>query len=206
MDASDSGRIDTGAGRVERRPRWYLLYYLLAALDVVRVLASLTLNHRMMQIYVDSVATSLAWERREDQYARLAELAHAVNAPGNDVFDSRDVRAESARVRVALDAFHAQFDATRAEAVRNASTGEAALLLKAFDEIQHAMGEMVGEAERIFGYFDQGLADRAGERMATMDRKYASVNQALARLSASVRSIRRSNFEEQIKAAEGLKV
>lgn len=205
MEAAGSAPVDAPAVRIEGRPRWYLLYYLLAALDVVTVLASLTLNHRIMQIYVDSVATSQAWERREDQYAHLAGLARAVNAPGNDVFDSRDVRAESTRLRVALDAFDAQFDATRAEVARNASTGEAALLLKAFDEIRHATDEMVGEAERIFGHFDRAEPDRAGERMATMDRKYASVNRALARLSASVRSIRRSHFEEQVKAAAWLK-
>jgi len=79
------------------------------------------------------------------------------------------------------------------------------VLLKAFDEIQSAMREMVGEAELIFGYFDTGQADRAGERMATMDRKYESFNQALARLFAGVRTIRHAHFDRQIKAAEVLK-
>jgi len=189
------------AGRAASRPRWYLLYYLLAALDVVTVLASLTLNHRMMQIYVDSVATSQRWEIREQRYAELAEAARAVNAPGNDVFDSHDVPAESARLRVALRAFNEQFDATRSELARNASADEAALLLRAFDEIQLAMREMVGEAQLIFSYFDAGQAKRAGERMATMDRKYESFNQALARLFASVRTIRHAHFDQQIEAA-----
>ena len=118
MDLAASSRLDTEADGAERRPRWYLLYYLLAALDVVTVLASLTLNHRIMQIYVDSVATSLAWERREDEYARLGALARAVNAPGNDVFDSRDVRAESARLRAALDAHWLRWWALEARPVR----------------------------------------------------------------------------------------
>jgi signal transduction histidine kinase/ActR/RegA family two-component response regulator len=192
-------------GRAESRPKWYLLYYLLAALDVVTVLASLTLNYSMMQIYVDSVATSQQWENREHEFAELAEAARAVNAPGNDVFDSRDVPAESARLRVALSKFNAQFDVARGEVVLNASRDEAAVLLKAFDEIQSAMREMVGEAELIFGFFAQGKADRAGERMATMDRKYETFNQAMARLFAGVRTIRHAHFDEQVKAAESLK-
>ena len=51
------------AGQAGRRPKWYLLYYLLAALDVVTVLASVTLTQAMMQIHVDSVATSQRWAK-----------------------------------------------------------------------------------------------------------------------------------------------
>ena len=205
MGVADSNQTRSRAGRAEPRPRWYLVYYLLAALDVVTVIASLTLNYSMMQIYVGSVATSQQWETREQRFADLAEVARTVNAPGNDVFDSRDVPAESARLRGALRVFNSQFEAARAEVARNASAGEAAVLLKAFDEIQSAMREMVGEAELIFGYFDGGQADLAGERMATMDRKYESFNQATARLFAGVRTIRHAHFDEQVKAAESLK-
>jgi signal transduction histidine kinase/ActR/RegA family two-component response regulator len=196
---------DSRAPRAERRPKWYLLYYLLAALDLVTVLASLTLSHLMMRIYVDSVATSQRWERREENYARLFLLARAVNAPGNDVFDSHDLDAERTRLFVALSAFDAQFDASRTEIERDVDGAEAAVLLQAFDDIHGAMREMVSEAQLIFGYFEAGQADLAGERMATMDRKYASFNEAMARLFASVRSIRHVHFDRQVEAAGVLK-
>ena len=184
-----------------RRPKWYLLYYWLAALDVVTVLASLMLTQAMMQIYGDSVAASQKWAVREEEYADLAELARAVNAPGNDVFDSRDVAAESARVHAALSMFNVQLDAVRAEVARNATPGEAVMLLSNFDEIQEAMQEMIAESGLIFSYLEAGLAGEAGQRMATMDRKYARVNQALSRLFGSVRVIRHAYFQEQLRAA-----
>jgi signal transduction histidine kinase/CheY-like chemotaxis protein len=193
------------AGQAGRRPKWYLLYYLLAALDVVTVLASVMLTQAMMQIHVDSVATSQLWALREEDYADLAELARTVDGPGNDVFDSRDVEAESRRLYAALNAFNAQFDATRAEVARNASPDEAVLLLANFDEIQNAMQEMTAEALLIFGYFKAGHANQAGERMATMDRKYAEVHQALSRLFGSVRAIRHAHFQQQLRAAGLLK-
>src|SRR5678816_3061750 len=90
------------AGQAGRRPKWYLLYYVLAALDVVTVLASVMLTQAMMQIHVDSVATSQLWALREEDYADLAELARTVDGPGNDVFDSRDVEAESKRLYACL--------------------------------------------------------------------------------------------------------
>jgi len=188
-----------------RRPRWYLLYYLLAGLDIVAVLVSLTLSYLLMQSFVDSVADSQRWGRREDQYERLSELARAVNAPGNDVFDSHDVGAELVRMRTALAAFDAQLNAARSEVALNVRAGEAPPLLAALDEIQHAMQGMVGEAELIFGFFNAKQAARAGQRMATMDRKYGDVNRALARLAGAVRTIRNVHFEEQIKAAAHLR-
>ena len=202
---SARSQVDARSGRAGQRPKWYLLYYLLAAFDVVTVLACLTLNHLVLQNYVNSVGKSREWANREDQYAHLAELARTVNAPGNDVFDSRDVDAESTRMRVSLDAFNALFDAARSEIARNIGAGEALPLLEAFDDIQKAMHDMVAEAELIFTFFGTKQPDRAGERMATMDRKYANVNRALARLSGAVRSITQSHFDEQLKAATLLK-
>ena len=202
---SARSQVDARSGRAGQRPKWYLLYYLLAAFDVVTVLACLTLNHLVLQNYVNSVGKSREWANREDQYAHLAELARTVNAPGNDVFDSRDVDTESTRMRVSLDAFNALFDAARSEIARNIGAGEALPLLAAFDDIQKAMHDMVAEAELIFTFFGTKQPDRAGERMATMDRKYANVNRALARLSGAVRSITQSHFDEQLKAATLLK-
>ena len=202
---SARSQVDAGTGRAGQRPKWYLLYYLLAAFDIVTVLACLTLNHLVLQNYVNSVGKSREWANREDQYAHLAELARAVNAPGNDVFDSRDVDAESLQMRVSLDAFNALFDAARSEIERNIGAVEALPLLAAFDEILHAMHDMVAEAELIFTFFGTKQPDRAGERMATMDRKYANVNRALARLSGAVRSITQSHFDEQLRAATLLK-
>src|SRR5678816_274512 len=193
------------AGQARRRPKWYLLYYWLAALDVVTVLASVMLAQAMIEIHVDSVATSQQWALREEEYADLAQPARAVNAPGNDVFDSRDVEAESARMHAALNDFTARYDATRAEVVRNASPEQAVLLLAKFEEIQNAMLEMTAEAMLIFGYLETGQADKAGQRMATMDRKYASVHQALSRLFGSVRTIRHAHLNAQLREAELLK-
>ena len=188
-----------------RFPQWYRLYYVLAALDVVTVAASLTLSYFMMQIYVDSVAISQKWARREADYRQLGALARAVNAPGNDVFDSRNVDAESARLRAALNRFDEHFAAVRADLAHGASAREAAALLRSFDAIERTMREMLGEAELIFGYFNAGQAELAGRRMATMDRKYASVNEAMAELLRSVGDIRQQHFDQELETAGTLR-
>lgn len=193
----------TAPGAAPGRPRWFWLYFLLAALDVITVLVSLGLNHRLMQIYTHSVAVNQEWAARLSTYADLATLAGEVNAPGNDVFDSRNVAQERRRMQLAITKFNQAFDVARREAAALKSP-EIPLLLDNFAEIEKAMKEMVQEAELIFGFFEQASADKAGERMATMDRKYASLNAALARLSRQVRAIQQALFERQIALARSL--
>ncbi len=192
-------RVDTRG-----RPAWVWLYFLLAALDVITVLVSLGLNHKLMTLYAESVAVNQVWAGRLAKYADLAVVAGEVNAPGNDVFDSRNVQSESARLQKALGVFDRDLALARDEIAKGQSA-EAKPLVEAFADIDKAMKEMVSEAGLIFGFFEQNQPGKAGERMATMDRKYAAVNAALARLSRSVRAIQKAHFDQQVATAESLK-
>ena len=186
------------------RPAWYWLYFLLALLDVITVLVSLGLNHRLMGIYAESVAVNQQWAERLSRYADLAVAAGEVNAPGNDVFDSRDVSRESERLNKALAVFERDLKTAKDE-IAAVGTSEASSLLDNFSDIDKTMKDMVQESAQIFDFFRQNLADKAGERMATMDRKYAAVNGALARLSREVRAIQKTHFDRQVQIAQNLK-
>jgi two-component system, sensor histidine kinase and response regulator len=191
--------------RTASRNRWHLAYFLLAAFDLLTVSGSLYLNHRLTTIYADSVAANHRWAERLGDYSALGQLAGAVNAPGNDVFDSRDVAGESARMAAALHAFTEAARESRAEIVRNLRSDEAAPLLRDIDQIGLAMKEMTAEADLIFSQFASGQPARAGERMASMDRKYAMVNAAFATLSGDVRQLQNGYFQQQVDAAAALK-
>src|SRR5688572_949516 len=88
-----------------RKVRWHVVYYLLAAFDVLTVTASLLLSFRLLGIYQRSVADNQEWASHLDEYAELQRLAVDVNRPGNDVFESHDVPAESERLARARRAF-----------------------------------------------------------------------------------------------------
>src|SRR5207245_2504141 len=84
------------------RPKWHRLYYVLAAFDVMTVVLSLSLSHEIRGIFARSVAINQSWGQRLAEYSELGELAQAVDAPGNDVFDTLDVERESAKEQTAL--------------------------------------------------------------------------------------------------------
>src|SRR4051812_18327791 len=94
-------------------PRWHRLFYLLVAFAVFTVLLSLYLSHQYMQIYVRSLADNQAWTERLHECAQLAQLAEAVNAPGNDVFQSHEVATEETKMYAALQRFNESVEAFR---------------------------------------------------------------------------------------------
>ena len=184
-----------------RPPKWRYVYFLLAAFDVVTVSAGLYLNHRIMGIYLRSVDVNRVWAERVAAYSHLGELAGDVDAPGNDVFDTRDVRKEFIRMEAAVRAFDRDLLQQRRELQANLDPKSAGPLLELLDAIAVAKTQMTAEAARIFDYFIEGRADLAGERMATMDHKYASLNEALLELRRAVGAIQQQNFAEQTAAA-----
>ncbi len=58
-----------------------------------------------------------------------------------------------------------------------------------FEGVAGTMRDMLQEATFIVSSFEQGDADKAGERMATMDRKYALLNEAIGHLEQHVDTI-----------------
>jgi len=187
-------------------PRWHLIYYLLAAFDILTISGGLYLNHLIMTIYVDSVSVNQAWATRLAGIDELRNLTIAVNAPGNDVFDSHDVDTETAKRASALVAFQDHLKATRQEIVSNVAPGQANDLLSGLDAVQVAMSSMLAEADLIFSHFRNGETEKAGRRMATMDRKFAQVSIELASAAEKVRAIQTVHFRTQVSSAQELRI
>lgn len=182
-------------------PRWHLAYYALAAFDVLTICTTLFLTHLIVENYSGAIATNRTWTAQLDRSAQLARLAGAVNAPGNNVFETHDVDAESALMERARHDFSKAIDETRTELRRlsgpRESHAEAGALLHDLDQVEVAMGGMTDEARRIFSHFANHRADLAGTRMATMDRRYAEVNAAVAEFNADVREIQDRLFDQE---------
>jgi signal transduction histidine kinase len=189
---------------VKSRPRWHYLYYALAAFDMITITLCLALSHQGMTIYTHSVTINQVWAQRLQEYAELGRLAIAVNAPGNDVFDSHDGARETDRLHAALREFIKSLAASREATVNSVSPEQSAPILQSLATLEAAMREMVAEAEGIFADLWQHDTEHAGRRMATMDRWYATVDLTLARLRTHVGELQNTNFVEQLATAAQL--
>jgi hypothetical protein len=126
----------------QRKPKWHLIYFALATFDILTVAGSLTLNHKIMEIYSASVDINQRWADRLASFSDLGQVASAVNAPGNDVFDTRDVPAEVKRRDEALAEFNRQLSITRSDLMASVTEDQAAPLLARLEAVSAAMRDM----------------------------------------------------------------
>lgn len=199
--STQSERAGETVPKASRPVRWHVIYYLLAAFDLCTIAGSLYLSHQVMEIFRSSVEVNQHWAAKLSDLSDIASAAGAVDAPGNDVFDSHDVDKESARQKAAMAIFRKRLDAYRAS-VETIPDAAAKTQLKAdIGRIAVSVEQMTAEAELIFSYFRQNNADAAGRRMATMDRKFAILVDTIADAERNVRNIQRRHFQSQVEAA-----
>ncbi len=190
-------------GRAGGRFKWHHIYYLLAVFDLATVSLSLLLTHQILNIYRDSVGENQSWTARSGRFGDLAHLSSAVNAPGNDVFESRDASRESSLLEEALTEFDQAVAMTRSDLAKNVDEEVAAPLSAALGRTQSAMAAMADEARVIFEHFENE-PETAGRHMAAMDRLYADVRGGLDEVQRGVSAIQTSNLQRQTEAAASL--
>src|SRR3954449_10462619 len=144
--SAETPRPPQPAPATRSRPKWHYVYFLLAAFDLVTVSAGLYLNHRIMNIYLRSVEVNRVWAERVAAYSHLGELAGDVDAPGNDVFDTRNVQGESQRMENAVRAFDLDLQKQRDELDAELTASDAAPLVELLDAIAIAKTQMTQEA------------------------------------------------------------
>ncbi len=186
-------------------PRWHLIYFVLAAFDIITVCISLALSHRLMETYADSVATNQVWADRLGTFQILAGLAAEVNQPGNDVFDSHDVQAASAILDHQYDEFREAWKHTREDLVLGVESQMVQPLLVEMDRAEQSMQDMVSAARDIFLHFEDNQKNFAGTRMAEMDHHFYATNTTLGNLARKVRKIQSSHFENQNAMAKSMR-
>lgn len=196
-----------------RAPKWHRLYYLMAGFDVLVVLLGLFLHYQMLTIFQRSVQSNQQWVQRRDQNAELGTLAGAVNAPGNNVFESQDPGREHERMKDALAKFNEVWTKTERDmrlqielsSHHRSIAQELDQLPAGVQAIRQAMLEMVEEEERIFYFFRNAQPEQAGRRMAAMDQKYANVHAAVGMVRARISVIQEKLFQQDMESAVALR-
>ena len=134
-------------------PQWHLIYYALAAFDLVTIACSLSLNYQVNSIFQNSTVQNSEWVARSEQYEELSQKAAAVNAPGNDVFDSHDVLAERSRKHLALQEFSVALTLAKSNLAQLADNTQKSMLSERLGLIGKSMDQMTAEADLIFKFF-----------------------------------------------------
>ena len=162
--------------RIARGWRWYHFYFILALFDLLVISASLFLYHRTVSSYEGALGEFSKIDAKQRWIARLRSGVIHLNAPGNDVFESRNPSRERGRFEQRRK--HIEHLLRDEETMR--------IDLQAF---RGHLSSMVAEEEAIFDIFGrltdgpgapgsaqdgQEALDRATASMAAMDRFQAN--------------------------------
>jgi PAS domain S-box-containing protein len=164
----------TDAPSTRPRLRWHVVYYVLAAFDILTVCTSLYLNYRLTDLYVQAVASNQEWGQFMADYLALEGLAAEASAAGKDVFESRDPDVQARRVQAARAAFRERLTALGKDLATSAPSGSVPSLLEGLREIERGMQRVTAEADAVFAELGADAA-AAQHHMREMDRNYAQL-------------------------------
>ncbi len=197
----------SSAEPVKRRfyQRLDLVYFALAAFDLLTICTALLLNHIAMTAFEEGVRTSTAWSVRQADVVHLSRLAKEANAPGNEVFFSRRPRQERALFETALARFNAERPRVVARIESQPLSDRDGELLRQIALIQSAVDEMSAQTNVIFSQFSRGDERDAGRNMAVLDRAFHVLLGRLDDALATVEAGRAEHLDLQLKRARELR-
>ena len=187
-------------------PKWHRVYFALAGFDVLTVCLGLLLTVSLLGLFNASVTINQEWTGRLALYSEINSQAQRVNAPGNDVFKSKDVPLESARLSEDLAAFQLLSVRAREDLETNVEPVLANSLLKDLKDVDLSMIKMAVDARGVLALFELGREGEAAVQMANMDHEYASVTHSIDQMRAKVLGVQSDLFAAQFSEAEDLEL
>lgn len=182
-----------------------LLYFVLAGFDLLTICIALFLNHMATTAFESGVQTSAVWSTRQADVIQLSRLAKEANAPGNEVFFSRQPAQERAVFEAALARFNAERPRVVERIERNRISNRDDELLRQIALIQAAVDEMAEQTDFTFREFSRGEERDAGRNMAALDRAFHVLLGRLDDALATVEAGRSEHLERQLARARELR-
>ncbi len=159
---------------------------LLSLALVGMVVISLVVNGHVQASIVRVVATSEFWAPKFREVSTLGTLVTAVDAPGNEVFNTGDVSGSRAAMHAARDTLVARV----AEMARTLPVGmtsaDSARLVADLAGVAREVEPMVAQADTLFRNLETGRIAVAARHMALMDDAFGKSLLAIRTLRADV--------------------
>lgn len=157
------------------RLKLHYIYFLMAGLDLLILSGAIWNNHLNIERYSQSVLSSQKYVKISESLETLSDLVAAANAPGNDIFESRDANKEHLRLAKAVEEYEVYLNSFR-------QNDFGVQVDRAFEKVDWDLRTMVGTAGKILKNFENHHETKAAAQMAVMDRQFSALNKSLSRL------------------------
>jgi len=176
----------------------------LALAALIGLAGGVYLGHSIVTIFGASVVENQVWAKRRQSYGSLHQHAADMVAPGNDIFQSRNVRPETRKFYTSRAMLNQALTNARRELARSIPRTDAREPLKDFAAVRRALKPLATEIRRVFQAFRENDVETALRRQATMNRKAAALRAAFTTLARHLDEVEDRRITAQARAAGGL--
>lgn len=181
-------------------PRAHLIYYLLATLNIVAILAGLMLSHWIMQRYETGLRATADYDRQLASIRTISEAATEAQASVIDSLHSGAIESNRATFRMKSVELRRQLQRLP-EAMEGALSKSATARLSSI--LARLDATFVAMERHALAAFDHMQAGRTAEALAeveTLQSRYATMRRADSDLNQFVALIRGGEIEQDIRS------
>ena len=187
------------------KPRWFYAYIFLALFDLVTVAISLYLNDRIISIFKEAAIENRQWAEYQESVTKLAELALNANAPGNDLFETKNLEKEMSAYNKAKAEFLYQLESILTTLYQEHLIEQTQGIVTHLKEAKSSYDNLDLEVSNIFDKYAQNNFSAAASHMSLMDRRYAELASHISLAAKTTQNIQLNYFEKQQLLAHQLK-
>ncbi len=185
-----------------RRAKWHYMYFVVAALDIAAISASLSFSREIIVDFSDAVQVNHLWVQRQGHYSDLEELANELTMPGTDVFESKNVDREELRLNTAESRFEEQLELARAEARQNVPPDQVDDIVRGLSRFGEHVEEVITQSREILQLARKGDYEAAVHHLALVNHASGESGKEMSKLNQFIRGIHDTRFELQLADAE----
>ncbi len=185
-----------------RRAKWHYMYFVIAALDIAAISASLSFSREIIVDFSDAVHVNHLWVQRQGHYADLAELAGELTMPGTDVFESKNVDREELRLNTAVSRFNEQLEIAKTEARLHVQSDQVDEIVRGLSRFGEHVDEVINQSREILQFAEKEEYEAAVHHLALMNHAGGESSKEMSKLNQFIRGIHDTRFEVQLSEAE----
>lgn len=188
-----------------RRARWHYMYFVIAALDIAAISASLSFSREIIVDFSDAVHVNHLWVQRQGHYSDLSELAAELTMPGTDVFESKNVDREALRLKTAEARFEEQLELAKTEARLHVPADQVEEIVRGLSRFGTHVEETITQSREILRLAEMDDYKAAVHHLALMNHASGESGKEMSELNQLIRGIHDTRFELQLAHAESVR-
>lgn len=194
MTTANPGSIARSLGdevwkKVAGWARLHHVYFLLATFDVLAVATGLQLSHHLNGLFASSIESSVRWGNIQGDIGEARRAAATANAPGNDIFATRNLAGELANFDRFSVELEQKLDVMKRNAAKLVPKSHSAEQAAHFDAIDEAFYRLQATTAQLFNHYRRGEIEASAIAMSTMDRENGALLARIGDFSGFLHSL-----------------